>query len=134
AINLDFLAGVLAEEHRVARLHIERRHLAVLLDPALADGNDLALLRLLLGVVGDDDALDALFALVDTLDDDAVVQWSHAHDYPLHVTRPSSRRSGGPEGPGVENELGGPSWQSVRRTVSSRSDRLLNIRNRHGPR
>ena len=38
-----------------------------------ADSDDLALLRLFFGAVGDDDSADFLFALVDTLDDDAVV-------------------------------------------------------------
>src|SRR6185295_6091962 len=83
AINLDFLSGVLPEQHRVVRLHIERRDLAVLLDAALADRDDFALLRLFLRGVRDDDAADLLFALVDALDDDAVVQWSHLHDCPF---------------------------------------------------
>src|SRR3954466_8253586 len=48
AVHLDFLAGVLAEEDGVAFLHVERRDLAVLLDLALADRDDLALHRLFL--------------------------------------------------------------------------------------
>ena len=47
--------------------------LAVLLDFSGAHGDDLALLRLLLGAVGDDDPSDLLFALFDALYDDAVV-------------------------------------------------------------
>ena len=74
AVDLDLLAGVLAEEDRVACLDVERRDLAVLLDLALADGDDLALLRLLLGGVGDDDPADLLLAFFDALHDDAVVQ------------------------------------------------------------
>ena len=52
---------------RVAVLDVERRDLAVLLDLALADGDDLALLRLFLGGVGDDDPADFLFAFFDAL-------------------------------------------------------------------
>ena len=74
AVDLDLLAGVLAEQDGVAFLDVERRDLAVLLDLALADGDDLALLRLFLGGVGDDDAADLLFAFFDALHDDAVVQ------------------------------------------------------------
>ena len=56
AVDLDLGAGVLAEQDAVARLHVERADLAVLEDLAVADGDDLALDRLLLGGVGDDDA------------------------------------------------------------------------------
>src|SRR5688500_327107 len=79
AIKLDLLSGVLAEENRVANLDVERRHLAVLLDLALARGDDLALLRLFLGGVGDDDAADFLFAFFEARDDDAVVKRSDLH-------------------------------------------------------
>ena len=53
--------------------------LAVVLDLAVAGGDDFALLGLFLGGVGDDDAADFLFAFLDALDDDAVVQWSDLH-------------------------------------------------------
>ena len=49
----------------VAGLDVERRHLAVLLDLAVAGRDDLALLRLFLGGVGDDDPADLLFAFFD---------------------------------------------------------------------
>ena len=48
--------------------------LAALVAGARADGDDLALLRLLLGGVGDDDAALGLLFGLDALDDDAVVQ------------------------------------------------------------
>ena len=48
-------------------------------DLAVADGDDLALLRLFLGGVGDDDPADFLFAFFDALDNDAVVQRSDVH-------------------------------------------------------
>ena len=79
AVDLDLLAGVLAEEDRVAFLDVERRDLAVLLDLALADRDHLALLRLFLGRVRDDDAADLLFALFDALHDHAVVQGADAY-------------------------------------------------------
>ena len=94
AVDLDFLAGVLAEQDDVARLDVERGDPAVLLDAALADGNDLALLRLFLGGIRDDDAADLLFRVFNTLDDHSVVQWSHLHDGPLSlVTVPAARAS-----------------------------------------
>ena len=73
AVDLDFLARVLAEEDGVAVLHVERLTLAVFLDLAVADGDDLALLRLFLGGVGDDDPADLLLAFFEALNDDAVV-------------------------------------------------------------
>ena len=73
AVDLDLLAGVLAEQDRVAVLHVERLTVAVFLDLAGAHGDDLPLLRLFLGGVGDDDPADLLFALLDALNDDAVV-------------------------------------------------------------
>src|SRR5437762_963702 len=74
AVHLDFLAGVLAEENRVPFLDVERRDLSILFDLALAHSDDLALLRLLLGGIGDDDPADFLFAFLEALHDDAVVQ------------------------------------------------------------
>src|SRR3954463_13663696 len=78
-IELDFLAGILAEEDLVARFDIERDSLAVVLGLALAGGNHLALLRFFLGGIGDDDAPHLLFAFFDALDNDAVVQRSDVH-------------------------------------------------------
>src|SRR4051812_47735514 len=48
ALEFDFLAGVLAEQDRVARFDVERHAFAVVLGLAAADGNHLALLRLFL--------------------------------------------------------------------------------------
>src|SRR5687768_7199442 len=95
AVDLDFLTGVLAEKNRVARLDVERRDLAVLFDAAFSDGHDFALLRLLLGAVRDDDAAHALFFFFNALDDDAVVQWSHLHDYALPETGGAARDTAG---------------------------------------
>src|SRR3989454_6319750 len=51
----DLGAGVFAEEHPVPLLHLGRDDLPLVALATRADGDDLALLRLLLGGVGDDD-------------------------------------------------------------------------------
>ena len=79
AIELDFLARVLAEQDEVAGLDVERDALAVVLHLAVAGGDDLALLGLFLGAVGDDDPADFLFAFLEALNNDAVVQRSDVH-------------------------------------------------------
>jgi hypothetical protein len=58
----------------VAFLDIERDARAVVFRLARAHGDNLALLRLFLGRVGDDDAADFLLAFIDALHDDAVVK------------------------------------------------------------
>src|SRR5277367_6469903 len=63
ALNLHFGAGVLAEQDGVAGLDVERADLAVLENLAVADGDDFALKRLLLGAVGDDDSALGLVLL-----------------------------------------------------------------------
>ena len=55
AIEVDLRAGVLAEEDLVALLDVERRDVAVLVDLAVADGDNFAFLRLFFGSVGNDD-------------------------------------------------------------------------------
>src|SRR5512147_1989528 len=79
AVDLDFRAGPLAEQHPVAGLDVERNDLAVLVAPARADGNHLAFLRLLLRGVRNDDAAFGLVFLLDALDDHAVVQRPKLH-------------------------------------------------------
>ncbi len=53
--------------------------LALLVAGAGAYGDDLALLRLLLGGIGDDDAAFGSFVLLDPAYDHAVVQWTKLH-------------------------------------------------------
>ena len=53
--------------------------LAALVAGAGADGDDLALLRLLLGGIGDDDAALGLLFALEAADDDAVVQGTEFH-------------------------------------------------------
>src|SRR5690242_18411201 len=74
AVELGLGARPLAEQHTVADLDVERDQLAVLVAPARADADDLALLRLLLRGVGDDDAAGGLLLGLDAAHDDAVVQ------------------------------------------------------------
>src|SRR3954470_15423457 len=54
AVELDLGAGPLAEQHPVTDLDAHRRQLALLAAGARPDGQDLALHRLLLGGVRDD--------------------------------------------------------------------------------
>src|SRR2546426_5130486 len=95
AVELDLGAGVLAEQHSVAGLHVEGQHLPVLL-LARADGHHLPLLRLLLGRIGDDDAARALLLLLlDAPDDHPVLQRANPH---RHENMTSSR-AGSTAGP-----------------------------------
>src|SRR5512145_2518322 len=73
-VDLDLVAGVLAEQDPITGLHVERDALAGLVHLAGADGDHLGALGLLLGGVGDDDPADLLLALFLALDEDAVVQ------------------------------------------------------------
>jgi hypothetical protein len=73
AVELDLLPGLLAEEDEVSSLDIERNAPAVVLDLAVANGDDFALLRLFLCGIRDDDSADFLFPFLDALNEDAVV-------------------------------------------------------------
>src|SRR5215469_9856349 len=76
AVDLDFRAGILAEQNAIARLHIQRKGFALIVALAAADGDDFSLLRLVLGAVGDDDAAPGGLSLFYTTNYDAVVQGS----------------------------------------------------------
>src|SRR5213592_4638818 len=83
AVELDLGAGVLAEQHPVAGLHVEGQHLPVFLLPR-ADRHHLPLLRLLLGRIGDDDAARALLLLLlDAPDDHPVLQRANPHRHEI---------------------------------------------------
>src|SRR5713226_6327045 len=60
AVQLDFRARPFAEQNAVALLDVDRMQLAVLAAGARTDGDDLALHRLFLDGVGDDDAARGL--------------------------------------------------------------------------
>src|SRR5262249_21382950 len=74
AVELDLGARPLAEQHAVACLKVRLDQVTSLVAAARADGDDLALLGLLLGGIGDDDATLGLLVGIDTPHDDAVVQ------------------------------------------------------------
>src|ERR1700722_12816521 len=79
AVDLDLGAGPFAEQYPVARFEFERDQLAALVPSSRPHGDDLALLRLLLDGVGNDDSAFRLVLTLDTADDDAVVQWTEFH-------------------------------------------------------
>src|SRR5690606_2777151 len=60
AVELDFGARPLAEQHAVTDLDVEGDELAAFIAATGAYGEDFAFLRLLLGGVGDDDAAGGL--------------------------------------------------------------------------
>src|SRR6516162_3859269 len=72
-VDLYLSTGPLAEQHSVAGLKVDRNELAGFIAATRPNGDDFALLRLLLGGVGDNDAPRRFLFGLDTLDDDAVV-------------------------------------------------------------
>jgi hypothetical protein len=72
-IDLDLAARPFAEQDAIACFQIERHDLAVLVASARTNGDDFALLRLLLGSIRDDNAALRLLFAFDAADDDAVV-------------------------------------------------------------
>jgi hypothetical protein len=79
ALELDLGARVLAEEHAVADLHVERTDGAVVEHLAVADGDDLALDGLLFGAVRDDDPALGLLFLFHALEENAVLKGTNGH-------------------------------------------------------
>src|SRR5438552_2951138 len=71
--NLDFSAGVLAEQNAIANFNVQGNSLA-LVQFACADGYDLPLLRFLFSRVGHDDATLHGLLLLDTLDHESIVE------------------------------------------------------------
>jgi hypothetical protein len=96
AVELDLLPRVLAEQDRVAGLDVERQALAFVGRLAVAGRDDAALLRLLLGGVGDDDPADPLLFFFPALDDDAVAEvsrsWGITHNRCMEAAGRSNRR------------------------------------------
>src|ERR1051326_1016214 len=80
-VQFDLLAGILAEEDPVAGSDVERDALAVAVRFPVTRGDDGALLRLLFRAVRNDDAADPLFAFVEAVHDDAVVERSYIHSW-----------------------------------------------------
>src|SRR5262249_21542707 len=81
AIELDFGARPLAEQHPVADLDVDRDELAALIATAGADSNDLPFLRFFLCSIRNDDAATRLLFSFNPLDDDAIVKWTEFHGF-----------------------------------------------------
>src|ERR1700728_1259696 len=80
AVDLDLGAAVLAVEDLVALAHVKRRALAgVLVDLAVADGQDLALLGLLLGGIRKDDPTCRGLLFLDRPNDQTIAQGLKIH-------------------------------------------------------
>src|SRR5882724_7419171 len=92
-VDLYLGPAVLAVEDLVVLLHVQRDALAILVELAVADCEDLALLRLLLGGVGEDDPTGCGLLLLDGPHDQPIAQGLE-----LHVEKP----------PSGENATGGP--------------------------
>src|SRR6516225_9435678 len=78
-VDLDFGAGIFAEEDALARLDVQRDHFTLVGLLAVADSHHFTLLRFLLGCVGNDDSSLHSFLLFNTLDQDAVMKRSKSH-------------------------------------------------------
>src|SRR5882762_2833827 len=83
AIDLDGLSAVLAEQDAIAHLDVQDDKIALLVALARADGQHFALVRLLGGVVGNDDARGGFGFLLQALDDHAIVQRTKFHGISL---------------------------------------------------
>src|ERR1022692_1596253 len=79
AVDLDLVAGVLAEEDPIALLDRQRPQFPFVVHLAVADGDPLRLRRFLLGRVGNDDPALGLLFFSDTTDDHAVLQRANFH-------------------------------------------------------
>src|SRR6201996_3871468 len=79
AVDLDFGARPLAEQHAVTDLDVDLDQLAGFVAATRADGGDFALRGLFLGTVRNDDAASCLLFGVDALDHNAVVKRTEFH-------------------------------------------------------
>jgi len=79
AINLDICAGIFTEQHQVADLNVQREHLAVFSLLTVANGHDLAALRLLFCGLLDKKPPGGLGFFFDSLDNDTILQRSQIH-------------------------------------------------------
>src|SRR6201990_3687130 len=76
AVDLDLGAGPFAEQHPVARFEFERHELAAFVPSARPHGDDLALLRLLLDGVGNNDAAFRLILPLDAAEEGQERAWT----------------------------------------------------------
>src|SRR3989338_1480009 len=80
-VQLHLGARVLPEQDLVPGLDVERDLLALVGDLAVADGDHLGLLRLLLRGVGDDDPALLHFLFLEPFDQDAIMQRTNLHGF-----------------------------------------------------
>src|ERR1700722_5873436 len=80
AFDFDLPTRVLRVDDTVADLHVHRQFRAVVERAAGADRQDLALLGLLFGGVGQEHAAGALVCLLDMFDDQTIAQWPEIHE------------------------------------------------------
>src|ERR1035438_9481288 len=73
AVNLDLGAGIFAEQHAIACLHVEGEGFALVVALATANGDHFAFLRLVFGTVGEDDGTAGGFGLVYATNHDSVI-------------------------------------------------------------
>src|SRR5208282_5790372 len=78
-LELDLTARVLAKENPVASLYVGDYELAGLGYLPFANRHDLALLRLLLGGIGNDNPAFSLVFFLDAFHQDAIAQRSYFH-------------------------------------------------------
>src|SRR6185369_5750820 len=76
AVQLDLAAGVLAEKDPVALLHVEGDGATFVASQPGPDRDDLPLLRLFLGAVGDEDVAVLLLLLREAPHEQAVMEWA----------------------------------------------------------
>src|SRR6185295_9779253 len=92
AIDLDLGARPLAEQDAVAFPEVQRDNLAILAASAGPYGNDLALLRLLGGGIGNDDAPGGLGFAVDAAQGHAIVEGTKFHFLGSNAVNPARGR------------------------------------------
>src|SRR5437667_3419160 len=124
SVDLHFGAGPLAEQHGVTHLEVDRNELAGLVARARADSDDFALLRLLLGGVGNDDAAGGLLFGIDAAHDDTVVERAELHASPPSQISDVHKARAGPSGGAKSNwERKNPSSRGQQKNFSSRRRR-----------
>src|SRR5260221_5054490 len=108
AVDPHGRARVFAEQDLVADLDVDGGDFPVVVLLAGTDSEDLALVGLLGGGVGDDDAGGGLTLFFEALDDDAVVQGTQFHEFTpqLVFTVPQACRGRSPGGAGVGSGRG----------------------------
>src|SRR3546814_16877952 len=98
AIDLHFGARPLAEQNAVARLHVQRGHLAIFAARARAYGDDFAFLRLFLRGIGNDDAACGLLFGFDPADENTVMQRTKSNASPFLNQQTATSQNGTPYG------------------------------------